>query len=702
MANSDPNRIMEGTDDYIPTHSMIVCSPMVVKQAIEKVGLEHLPTLLAAKRADKDPVEEAILNIKVTRPDRMAKIFRVDYQAGDREETDRLVEALVASYQQFLGDTFQKNSGTVITLISKARDDLSKELKELEDQYLEFRRTNANVIVGQGQEGRSFWASRLSRWDQAANEAMVKAVQLKTQLDLGRKLAGDGAELWAIAHAITQVGGDPNSLLALVTAGSSQNGEGDFIRQLAVEQQQLVERYGPDYAKVKELKLQIDRIRDRGRNARSRLEAGELKDMLASLARSLDSVQTMREDLRTQFDQAQQKAKQVEVDLLTEENLRSKLERQRSLFSSVVDQLKQAQFVSDFTSVTSQVIEPPHTLRQPVWPRPILTLVLALVTGCMLGVGAVFFLDRLDQRVHSLAELRQAMGLSVLGEIGQVPADQLALVGPIGLISHSKPRSNWAEAFRAVRTNVDFLRRNQRLEVVMVTSPYAGDGKSTSASNLAISFAYAGRRVLLVDCDLRRPTQDKLYDLDRERGLSHLLRGPDAPGASGATHDDRQPGRHHRRTGGGQPGRAPLLAPTEGTPGRIPSVLRGDHPRCPACAGRDGPGDCRRRGRWNRRGRPCLDAETSRRGANSGAPRQPGNPRAGDDRQRNRPRGQRVWLWVWLRLWLWLRLWQLPLQWGAKGERGRSLILFPCWPRPNRNPIQTATVSPAMPEDSLT
>ena len=185
----------------------------------------------------------------------MAKIFRVDYQAGDREETDRLVEALVASYQKFLGDTFQKNSGTVITLISKARDDLSKELKELEDQYLEFRRTNANVIVGQGQEGRSFWASRLSRWDQAANEAMVKAVQLKSQLDLGRKLAGDGAELWAIAHAITQVGGDPNSLLALVTAGSSQNGEGDFIRQLAVEQQQLVERYGPDYAKVKELKL---------------------------------------------------------------------------------------------------------------------------------------------------------------------------------------------------------------------------------------------------------------------------------------------------------------------------------------------------------------------------------------------------------------------------------------------------------------
>ncbi len=263
VANSDPNRIMEGTDDYIPTHSMIVCSPMVVKQAIEKVGLEHLPTLLAAKKADKDPVEEAILRIKVTRPDRMAKIFRVDYQAGDREETDRLVEALVASYEQFLGATSQKNSGTVITLIGKARDDLGKELKELEDQYLEFRRTNSNVIVGQ--EGHSFWASRLSRWDQAANEAMVKAVA-QVAARGGPKAGRRRPELWAIAHAITQVGGDSNSLMALVTAGSSQNGESDMIRQLAIEQQQLVERHGPDYAKVKELKLQIDRIRERGRS----------------------------------------------------------------------------------------------------------------------------------------------------------------------------------------------------------------------------------------------------------------------------------------------------------------------------------------------------------------------------------------------------------------------------------------------------
>ena len=236
--------------------------------------------------------------------------------------------------------------------------------------------------------------------------------------------------------------------MALVTAGTSHNGSGDFIRQLALQQQQLVEQYGPDYAKVKELKLQIERVPGAPSDARSHLEAGELRTCSRPSRGASSRSRRCARIWRLSIDQAQQKAKQVEVDLLTEKNLRSKLERQRALFSSVVDQLKQAQFVSHFTSVTSQVIEPPHTLRSPVWPKPILTLALALVAGCMLGVGAVFFLDRLDQRVRSLAELRQAMGLAVLGEIGQVPADQAALVGTIGLISHSKPRSNWAEAYR--------------------------------------------------------------------------------------------------------------------------------------------------------------------------------------------------------------------------------------------------------------
>jgi capsular exopolysaccharide synthesis family protein len=115
--------------------------------------------------------------------------------------------------------------------------------------------------------------------------------------------------------------------------------------------------------------------------------------------------------------------------------------------------------------------------------------------------------------------------LVVLGQVALLPEVQSATMGPVALISYAKPRSYWAEAYRAIRTNIDFLRRrNQRLQVLLVTSFHAGDGKSTSTSNLAISFALAGRRVLLMDADLRRPSLERVHGLPSERGLSQLLK----------------------------------------------------------------------------------------------------------------------------------------------------------------------------------
>ena len=175
-----------------------------------------------------------------------------------------MVEAITESYKRVLEEAFQKNnSSTVIALISKARDELSQELQDLEGKYLELRRKTPSPIAGG--EGRAFLASRLARWDQAANEAMIKSVQLKRQLELGRKLAGEGTELWAVAHAVSQLGGDTSSLTAILS--SSQDGAADYIRQLAQEHQQLNERFGPNYAKVRELKAQIERVRQSVRGA---------------------------------------------------------------------------------------------------------------------------------------------------------------------------------------------------------------------------------------------------------------------------------------------------------------------------------------------------------------------------------------------------------------------------------------------------
>ena len=521
VVNTEQSRVVEAAEDIIPTQMMVVSSPVVVGRAIESVGLEQLPSLRASGTLDRAS-REAVKNLIVTRPDRLAKILEIDYRATTPGEAVRIVEAIVSSYKTFLGDAYQKDNSEVMVLMTRARDDLSAELKDLERKYLEFRQKTPNLTADS--TGRPIINRRLDEWVIASNEAMVKAIQLQAQLELGQKLSREGVGLWAIASAMDQIGAKMNNNLASRTQNVAAPAPLDYLRQLSQEQQQLAVRYGAQSTKVREIQEQISQVQEHARSVRSRLEQAEVRDLLESTERSLKSIETMREHLTKQFDQELTIAKAAQIDLLKESSLRSNLERQRLLFNTVVDQLKQAKFVGDYSSIRSQIIEPANALPSPVRPLVSLTLAMAMLAGGALGVGAALVSDLLDPRIRSLAEMRRVIHLPFLGQVPQLPDSPIAGASPVGLVSHLLPRSPSAEAFKVVRANVDCSRRKQDVRVVLVTSSRPGEGKTTVASNLAICLAQAGRRVLLVDADLRHPMQHEIHGLRNERGLVQILR----------------------------------------------------------------------------------------------------------------------------------------------------------------------------------
>ena len=186
VANTEQSRYVEAHEDIIPTHMMVISSQVVVGHAIETIGLKNLPSLNSSGTFDRC-LREATKNLIVTRPDRLAKILQVDYRARTPQESARMVKAIVASYKTFLEDVYQKNNSEVIVLMTKARDDLNQELKDLERRYLEFHQ-KAPHLTTDG-TGRPIIIRRIDEWVRASNEAMVKAIQLKAQLELGQKLA---------------------------------------------------------------------------------------------------------------------------------------------------------------------------------------------------------------------------------------------------------------------------------------------------------------------------------------------------------------------------------------------------------------------------------------------------------------------------------------------------------------------------------
>ncbi|KPJ94074.1 MAG: hypothetical protein AMS18_04450 [Gemmatimonas sp. SG8_17] len=155
-------------------------------------------------------------------------------------------------------------------------------------------------------------------------------------------------------------------------------------------------------------------------------------------------------------------------------------------------------------------------------------VLLGLLVGLLLGIGGAFFLEYLDQTIKTAADVERVVGVPVLGLIPYEPKLSVVANGarkPILAMHVLAPDDPTVEAYRSLRTNVTFVAAERPVQVVAVTSPGPGEGKSTTAANLALVLAQSGNRVLLIDGDLRRPLIHRTFQLVDQPGLTDVLIG---------------------------------------------------------------------------------------------------------------------------------------------------------------------------------
>ncbi|PWH13476.1 MAG: hypothetical protein DDG58_14075 [Ardenticatenia bacterium] len=175
------------------------------------------------------------------------------------------------------------------------------------------------------------------------------------------------------------------------------------------------------------------------------------------------------------------------------------------------------------------VIEPAQLPTEPVSPRTSMNVLLAASIGVLLALGAAFLLDYLDDTIKSPDDLVTTAGLTPLGAITRMRGEGYENK----LVTMRHPRSSVAEAYRTLRTNIQFSTLDKPARTLLVTSPSALEGKSVTSANLAVSMAQAGFKTVLVDADLRRPVQHKIFGLSNQQGLTNALLQPGEPSADG-------------------------------------------------------------------------------------------------------------------------------------------------------------------------
>lgn len=416
-------------------------------------------------------------------------ILRLSYQDTDPARARDIANALAQAYQGQSVSSKTREAGKTVDFINQQLSGLKSTLDQTEQDLQEYKVQSGLVTLGP--EGGSLI------------QKMVSLEQQKADLGLRRKRLEYAVD--EVRRALRQ--GHSYNPTVIDSIPLSREAAAR-LAELEAERKSLLADYTDAHPAVLGIRQQIRKAQEALLSA---YQAG-LKDLQLAEA---DLVTTLAD-----FEQQLEGIPQAELELAK----RTRVNKVNAeLYTFLLQKQQEARIAQASTLSGVEIIDPAFTPKKPVKPNKQKNLLLGLVLGLMLGVGAAFFLDYLDDTVKDADEVRQQLGLPVLGIVPRIAADSKE-PGAM-LISRLAPKSAPVEAFRALRTGLHFAAARERRKILMVTSSLPNEGKTTISANMAVVLAQTGARVLLLGCDLRNPGLYDMFGTAHAPGLSDLLTG---------------------------------------------------------------------------------------------------------------------------------------------------------------------------------
>ena len=475
-------------------------------------------------------------NLKV-KPVRGTRLIQVTYESTDPRQAAQIANALIESYKsQYLQSHYDATS-EASDWLTKQLSALKTNVEDSEKKVTDFGKETGILSFQTGDSkggggGEGFHSVVIEKLD-ALNNQLTVAEGNRIEKEAIYRLAKTGK-----ADVIVGLGNDP-----MVTQGNSmvftQGGGVSNLQALEQQQTQLklsladaAINYGPNNRHLKEIQTQI-----RAFDEPMRLE---VQQIIRRAQTDLEVAQQTEDGVRAQFDRQQVAATKLNEKVVEFAVLSQEAASRKRLYEDLYTKLQEANVSAGIKATNITIVDPARSQAAPIRPKPTSNLGLGLLFGVFLGFASAYTIDSFDRTVSDPQEMEELTGRPVVGVIPDLRKPGRAFRAPRGktklareetelapttiwMLSH--PRSNAAEAFRALRTAIMLSRAKAGPKVILITSCIPEEGKTTVSANLGAALAQHDKKVIIVEADMRRAKMKHLVGTDNEVGLSNVLTG---------------------------------------------------------------------------------------------------------------------------------------------------------------------------------
>jgi len=459
-------------------------------------------------------------------------LYELTFRSKYKEETGRFLNGMVDVYRKSLSDGFQKDINDSIRKLEEVAKGFNQERLAAEREIQQFRLQNP--VPKLDPSGTTEARRMVDVLTPQFQSAMESWKEKRAQLEMVQAFQESGVGPAVILEVVLREPGMHKPYSESYKDYHAIERPRETVTGLVVQRQNLLKNLGPNHPQIQNLERQIVAMErllaERTANsttsvdipAAERLEV-ELRKLATEVAERQAAVEVLEKDLT----ENKRTAERYAAILEQEAELIEKRDRLYEMLSRAQNSVEEMRVARNDTGYKFNQLNKAVDGVQ-VAPQKLIVYGLSTILGALVGFGIAYLVDLADKTFRSPHEIIRTLNLALIGHIPVIrSAKSKALHGSSSLhpvlCTFFKPKSHSSEAFRAIRTAIYFSTQGRRHQVIQVTSPTPGDGKTTVAANLAITIAQSGKRVLLVDGDMRRPSLHKLFKVDEKPGFSDLL-----------------------------------------------------------------------------------------------------------------------------------------------------------------------------------